>query len=143
MDYKHSINSNYTTCNVADQQNDANSLWSTYRDIIKLRSENEALSKGTYQAIDSSPGNVFSFIRQYSEEVLIVLMNFSGGNLNTPILNAASSNISPGEYLVEDITGQYLDLDNLIVEDNGIITDWTPISTLSGRNTYILKLTRL
>jgi alpha-amylase len=139
----HNINSNYTVYNVEDQQEDENSLWSLYRDLIKIRSENDALTKGTYQAIDSSSGSAYSFLRQYGEEVITVIVNFSSGNSNDVMLNTESSSIPPGVYTVEDLTQQTTDHEDLLIGDGGSITDWTPIGTLSGRNVYILKLIRL
>jgi glycosidase len=139
----HSINSNYTQYNVEDMQDDAASLWSLYRDLIKIRSENEALSKGTYQAIDSSPSAVYAFIRQFGDEILTVLINFSGSNVNDLVLNAISSNLPAGEYSVEDLTEQISALENLQIEAEGVIRDWSPVGTVTARNTYILKLTRL
>jgi len=139
----HDINSNYASYNVEDQQNDDNSLWSLYRDLIKIRQENEALTKGTYQAISSSDGQIYPHIRQYGEEIIVVLINFTSRDLSDVLFNSASTNIAEGEYSIVDLTGQIEEFNNLIVGAEGMISDWSPISLINGRVTYILKLTRI
>jgi len=136
----HNVNSNYTSYNVEDQQADDASLWQWYRKLIQIRSENAPLTKGTYQAIDTSSGLVFAHIRHFEDESVLTIINFSSSDLGNIILNAEETNLLQGEYTVTDLTEQINDLNNVIIEESGAILNWTPVPTILGNSTYILKL---
>jgi len=139
----HTINDNYTTFNVEDQQNDENSLWNWYQKLIQIRLEQDALKKGTYQAVSSSLANVYSFIREYDDEVVFLMINFSANEVTDLVINAESTNLAPGEYVITDLLGQLEFTDNLIIGNSGEIENWSPLSSLSARNTCILKLSKV
>jgi len=139
----HNVNSNYPSYNVEDQQNEENSLWNWYRKLIMIRSENEALTIGTYQSINTSDGRVYPHIRQYGDEAVAVFINFTSSDLGEVKFDSGATNLAAGEYSIIDLTDQIDGFDNLIVGESGSITGWTPIEIITGRSTYILKLTRL
>lgn len=62
--------------NVTDQSNDPLSLLNTYKRLIKFRSQNPAMSCGSYQSLEID-GRVFSFVREEGKHSLLVLINFS------------------------------------------------------------------
>jgi glycosidase len=138
----HNLNSNYDQFNVADMQADDNSIWNLYRNLIELRTNEPALSIGTYQAISSGVTSVYSFIRHYENEAVVVLINFSGNNVDNPELNAEETNLSSGSYTVHDILQQE-QLADLVVAENGEIDDWQPVNSISSQNIMLLKLTKI
>jgi len=65
--------------NVAAQQADPGSLWSHYRTLIQLRNEHAALRVGTYTKVnvEGEKLELFSFLRQSSQETVLVVINLS------------------------------------------------------------------
>ena len=71
------INDNYQNgINVKDQENDPNSILNFYRQMIKVRNENDTLKFGEFIKVKSNK-NVAKFIRQSEEETLLVVVNLS------------------------------------------------------------------
>ncbi len=138
----HNLNNNYTQYNVEDLQADDNSIWNLYRTLIQHRSEEPALTIGTYQAISSSITSIYAFIRQYENEAILVLTNFSTNVLNSPDFSAESTNLSVGDYSVMDLILQE-DLQNISIDENGGFENWQPLLLLEGQTIYLLKLLKL
>ena len=71
------INDNYQNgINAKDQENDPNSILNFYRQMIKVRNENDTLKFGEFIKVKSNK-NVAKFIRQSEEETLLVVVNLS------------------------------------------------------------------
>ena len=71
------INDNYqNVINVKDQENDPNSILNFYRQMIKVRNENDTLKFGEFIKVKSNK-NVAKFIIQSEEETLLVVVNLS------------------------------------------------------------------
>ena len=66
---------NLTAANVADQRDDSESLLSHYRNLIHLRNHNPALRQGDLTAVDSDVRGVYAFLRQHSQQTLLVVIN--------------------------------------------------------------------
>ena len=71
------VGANYTTHNVAVEENDPNSILSFYKSLIKLRRSNDALVNGKYVALNESDPNVLSYLRQSKESSVLVAINMS------------------------------------------------------------------
>ncbi|MBS1626831.1 MAG: alpha-glucosidase C-terminal domain-containing protein [Bacteroidetes bacterium] len=72
-----------------EQQNNKNSLFNFYKQIISLRKNNSALSIGNYQNAENDNNYVFSFTRQAEKEKVLVAVNLSNENQT---VNIKSSN---------------------------------------------------
>ncbi len=133
----HNLNYNYSTYNVKTMQSDSISLWNHYRNLIKVRSENEAMRKGNYIAVNSDP-KIFSFARSFENEFIIAVHNFSVDSL--PVyLNLASSNLIEGEYEVTEIlTGK--SSGKISINENGGFTDYDPGIKLNALTSIMLKI---
>jgi glycosidase len=66
--------------NVAAQSNNAGSLWSWYRDLIRLRRDHAALRRGSWRDVHTHHEGVYGFTRRLEEtgETLLVVMNLTG-----------------------------------------------------------------
>lgn len=101
------LNDDYELRNVAVQEADPNSLLNHYKDLIHLRNNEIALRTGDYQPGSSDARGLYSFMRTYEDEQLLVLVNLS----NTPLENAAVqlppgvAVYEPGSYALEDLLG--------------------------------------
>ena len=70
------INPNYNTVNVAAAEKDANSCLNYFRQMIKLRKDNEALIYGAFTLVDADNPDVFAFTRELKGKKFLVLLNF-------------------------------------------------------------------
>lgn len=70
------VNPNYPTRNAASETRDPNSMLSWYRDLIRLRRTNEALSEGSYASVDAGK-DVFAYLRTKGEKKVLVVLNMS------------------------------------------------------------------
>jgi alpha-glucosidase len=74
------VNPNYAQgVNVEDQENDPSSLLNFYRQMIRLRCENPALSKGSYIPIQEDDEDILAFLRKDPEtdQTLLIVLNLS------------------------------------------------------------------
>jgi alpha-glucosidase len=66
------------THNVAGEMNDPNSVLSFYRQLLALRHKEPALLEGSYLALNEKDPNVFTYVRRYKDEAILVVLNMSG-----------------------------------------------------------------
>ncbi|MBL7818957.1 MAG: DUF3459 domain-containing protein [Saprospiraceae bacterium] len=60
-----------------EQKNDPHSLFNYYKQLIYLRQSHAALSNGQYGTIENGNRNVFSFLRTYKNNKVLVAVNLS------------------------------------------------------------------
>jgi alpha-glucosidase len=68
----------YTTHNVATETADSRSILNFYRRIIELRRTEPALRDGQYVPVNQEDPNVFTFVRRFKGEAVLVALNMSG-----------------------------------------------------------------
>ncbi len=71
------INENYTRINAQRQVNDPNSIFSYYKQVIRLRREYEIITDGKYALLDADNPNVYAYIRTDKGATLLVMCNFT------------------------------------------------------------------
>ncbi len=105
---RHDLNQNYTDFNVADQQENPNSLWRHYQKWIGLRKNTPALTTGDYKGVGTSVNSVFPFMRinRDSQEIALVIHNLSSTIQENLTLNVVSSNLDSGQYQLINIENQ-------------------------------------
>ena len=70
------VNSNYTKINAEAELKNPDSVFYHYKNLIKLRKENETLVYGEYRLVAEEHPQVFAYERRGSEETLLVVCNF-------------------------------------------------------------------
>jgi alpha-glucosidase len=65
------------THNVGTEEKDPNSILSFYKRVLALRHTDEALLEGDYEAVNETDPNVYSYVRHYKDEAVLVVLNFS------------------------------------------------------------------
>jgi len=65
------------THNVETERKDPNSVLNFYRHLLNLRKTDAALREGKYIELNGSDPSVMSFLRQYKESAIIVVLNMS------------------------------------------------------------------
>ena len=67
----------YETHNVASEQKDPNSILNFYKNLLALRHTNKALLDGDYVALNQDDANVYSYLRRYKGQAVLVVLNMS------------------------------------------------------------------
>jgi len=70
------VNRNYHFINLADQENDPDSIWNWYKGLSKLRREREALRRGDFLWLEATH-RVFVYRRRLGTDSVTVALNFS------------------------------------------------------------------
>jgi len=70
----------YRTYNVADELKDPNSILNWYKGLLTLRRANPALLDGAYIALNENDPNVLSYLRQTTNDAVLVAINMSAAS---------------------------------------------------------------
>jgi alpha-amylase len=60
-----------------EEQNDPNSLWNYYKNMIAIRKDNPVIDYGAYKNISNNNDKVFSFERYFGSKKVVVAVNLS------------------------------------------------------------------
>lgn len=71
------VNENYTTVNVASQQEDPKSVLNHFKKMVALRKNNLVLVYGQYQIIQEEHPTIYAYSRTLEEQQMKVFLNFS------------------------------------------------------------------
>ena len=127
----------FATKNIAAQQSDTSSLWTTYNKMIQLRTSEPALRRGNYQTISSNASSAFVFMRQCANETIFVASNLGATQLTNVQISFYPGTIPSGNYILKDLlTGT---LQTIIVASDGSATSQN-IGNLAARTTAIYKV---
>ncbi|MEO1768947.1 glycoside hydrolase family 13 protein [Candidatus Enterococcus ferrettii] len=71
------VNPNYTKINVAAAKEDPESIFYFYKKINQLRKEYPIIIYGDYELLNAEDSEVFAYIRNYKDQQLVVINNFT------------------------------------------------------------------
>ncbi len=97
------LNSNYTTFNVASQEQNPTSLLNWYKDLIHIRNDEVALRRGDLSVLGSSSSRILAFMREYEGETVLVLVNTSNSPVAGLILDVDNTNLAVQNYSVKEL----------------------------------------
>ncbi len=92
------------THNVATEKRDPNSVLSFYRQLLALRHQQAALLDGKYIPLNEDDPNVLSYLRQYKDETILVVLNMSGTEQKVRF------NLAPQGFALVKLTALLADL---------------------------------
>lgn len=78
------VNSNYKTVNAKQQTTDPDSVFSYYKELIRLRHENDIIVYGEYELLEPQNEELFIYTRTWNSEQLMVLCNFTDKDVVIP-----------------------------------------------------------
>ncbi len=95
------VNPNHTKINAAAQVNDPDSVFSFYRDIIRLRHQHPIVAHGDFTMLGPDDPHVYAFTRALDGETWLVLGNFGAED--------QSPDMDPSWAGADRVTGNYPD----------------------------------
>lgn len=130
---------NYTEFNVADLQQEPESIWHHYRMLIKCRMNSLALKQGNYALVNSDNNAVYSFLRVKDNDAVLAIHNTGGSLLTDAQFSITASSLAPGTYNVTDMLSE-TELATVAIGTNGGFTNFKPLTTIESLSNHLLKL---
>lgn len=81
------VNPNYSSINVATQENDPDSILNFYRKMVRFRKAHPDLVYGEYAVIDLDHEKVYAYWRWTADRKYLVLLNFSSDEVTFQVDN--------------------------------------------------------
>ena len=108
------VNENYEDINVEKQLKDSNSVLNFYKNIIKVRKENECLIYGSYNLILKEDKNIFAYERILDDKKFLIITNLSNydNTYSYNKLNLRFSNLVISNYEVKE----HKDINSMILK---------------------------
>ncbi|MGQ2869111.1 alpha-amylase family glycosyl hydrolase, partial [Leptospira santarosai] len=100
------VHGNYRERNVSVESEDKDSLFNTYKNVLRLRNESRALKEGTLRLIEENvPKDMLVYLREFEEERKLVVFNF--GKKVRLFLNTTDC----GKYLFSTVSFDHNEFD--------------------------------
>jgi glycosidase len=128
----------YVDINVADQDQDPNSLLNLYRTLTGLREKHNVLRNGTLTVLETGNSGIYAIIRTDNNESILVLMNLKGTPISDYSLNLEEkllpdSTLTPTSLL--DATAA-----SPLTVTGGMFKDYKAVPELPAYQAYIFRL---
>ena len=105
------VNPNYRDgINVRDQQHNPASLLNHYKHLLRVRNSSPALVKGGYLPIHTTAKDYFAFLRVGTEQIVLVILNFSKSNLDLNLSRTAELKDKTLHTIFSSAVRSYTDL---------------------------------
>ena len=131
------LDANYARANVAQQDDDPESLLNHYRQLVHLRNAHPALQHGEMWLVES-PRQVYSFVRHNADETLLVVINLHTAEVMDYTLALAEGSLN-GTLSAEVLFGAG-EVAVPVVNAAGGFDEYTPLAVLPPRSTLVVKL---
>ena len=106
------VNRNFHFVNLADQENDPDSIWSWYKDLSALRREREALRRGDFLWLECTD-RVFVYRRRLGKESLTIALDLS----DRPARVGSRGKLLRSNYRRDGFDGRLAPWEAVILED--------------------------
>ncbi|NFI05722.1 alpha-glucosidase [Clostridium botulinum] len=85
------VNPNYNEINAESQIDDKDSIFNYYKELIKIRKDNEIIVYGNYDLTLEDSEEIYAYVRTLNEEQLLVICNFSSNTSEFKLPNNIKS----------------------------------------------------
>lgn len=134
------VGGGYTVNNVANMEDNPSSLLSTYRELVHLRNQEEALRRGYLLDVQCSSEDILSYARILEEEALVMVANMGFNSFFNTTFKLPVSSLPAGEYRITEIRSD-TDMGTLTVNATGGIENWViSNAVLDAWETWIFRL---
>lgn len=95
------VNPNYTKINVAAAKEDPESIFYFYKKINQLRKEYPIIVYGDYELLNAEDSEVFAYIRNYEDQQLVVINNFTDKTVSRDFAVPADATVLVANYATD------------------------------------------
>lgn len=97
------VNDNYKEINVASQVNDPNSLFSFWKQSLKIRKEyKDLLIYGSFKILDNENQKIFTYVKEAAGQKAYIVLNFTSESLKFENLDGGKLELLHSNVNVED-----------------------------------------
>ena len=132
------------TANLATESQDLTSIWSTYRDLVQLRTQQPALRAGDFVRLRSSNRQVAAWLRVFGDQRILVMHNLGTEPAAEVTLDLAEGPLcgEPTALYLYAATSEELDEPAPPeVTPRGGLDGYVPLPLLPGRSSVLIELT--
>ncbi|QQZ59778.1 alpha,alpha-phosphotrehalase [Paenibacillus sonchi] len=112
------VDRRYKEINVQSEQNDPDSIFAHYKQLIRLRKQEPVITDGIFQRLDEGHPQIFAYARAGKTETLIVVSSFSGTQTGFTFadefwssrINSQAAELLIGNTVQTPVWGQTLEL---------------------------------
>ena len=103
------VNPNYKTINVAQQQDDPDSILNFYKSLINLKKSHDIFTYGIFNLVDPDNSQIFAYTRELGNQMVLVVGNLTDkkATLNYPI------NFKQENILLHNYKHSFPDVENI------------------------------
>ena len=128
------------TFNVSSENNDPDSLFNHYRDLIHLRNAHPALLNGDWVPVESGSKYIYAFMRTTAEEQILVVINasretVSGSDYSLTLINGSL----PTGVRAVSLLGEANPAE-ISINANGGFDAYIPFSSIPGKGFAIIQI---
>lgn len=123
---------------VASEAANPDSLLSSYRSLIKLRSEHPALATGDWTKVKASDRAVAAFLRHVPGEEVLVVANLGDAPLSQVSLSLEAGPLCGPQHAIA--LGEDASPDAPAINAGGGFNDYIPVDELGGRTVLLIRL---
>jgi glycosidase len=128
--------------NVAIEGADPNSLLSLYRQLIHLRSSNEALATGRLVPLTAGSTEVIAYLRRAGDNAVLVVANLGAAPVPGVSVHSGKDAISPGRYVAQGLLGTQNGPTVVVGPDGQLLGDVPLTGRLGPRESAVFRLVR-
>ena len=129
------------TANVAVQDRDSTSLLNSYRRLLRVRANTQALKTGTIVPLDAQNDAIVAYLRKDGNQAVLVVANLGAAPVAGVRLRSEPGVLACGRYTPRNLLGGP-HAAPLAIRADGRITGYVPLGSLSARRAYVFELTR-
>lgn len=126
----------YDTFNVASETNDPDSLLSTYRNLIRLRTSSPALDRGDTLLVDTGSEHLIAYLRSDGDDQVLVVLNLSKEPVADYGLSIESGILSES---VEAVSTVGPDVSSPEIVDDGF-SGYKPVDSVPAYGALVIDL---
>lgn len=123
--------------NVAAQTDDATSLLSHYRKLIRLRTRSDALRRGTWTPLNTGDPELYACVRSVDTQQMLVIINLGDTRITEYGISAPAGTLRNGgavERLAEAL------ITSPKIADDGSLTEYKPLPALEPFQTLVVEI---
>lgn len=128
----------YAEKNVEDQLEDPGSLLRFYTDLVRIRSQSQALQSGELSALSSSSSSILAYARVSQNEQVLIVLNLGNQPQERVTLHSVEG-LNPGTYRLSPLLGGQVNT-TIMVEPDGALQEFEFPATISANEVLIYQL---
>lgn len=119
------VNPNYKAINAEEQTGRADSVFHYYKELIRLRHENEIIVYGKYELISPESEEIYAYRRLLDQEKLLVVCNFTQKEVEYILPETESKDMEQARVLIGNCGRERLEAKMVLKPYEAVVFQWS------------------